>query len=103
MLTRIICPKCGHVGAATAASLLRVLICSQCGQGAFIKERRTGELAERCTRRTGGPARGYKLKRDVRATPAKSAVNSAAEVGVQELTATPDKTSLGSFATSTNS
>jgi hypothetical protein len=36
MLTRIICPNCGHVG-ATTASLPRVLICSQCGHGAFIK------------------------------------------------------------------
>jgi hypothetical protein len=36
MLTRIVCPSCGHVG-ATAASLPRVLICSQCGHGAFIK------------------------------------------------------------------
>jgi hypothetical protein len=36
MLTRIVCPSCGHVG-ATAMSLPRVLICSQCGHGAFIK------------------------------------------------------------------
>jgi hypothetical protein len=36
MLTRIVCPNCGHVG-ATAASLPRVLICSQCGHGALIR------------------------------------------------------------------
>jgi hypothetical protein len=36
MLTRIVCPNCGHIG-ATSASLPRVLICSQCGHGAFIK------------------------------------------------------------------
>jgi predicted RNA-binding Zn-ribbon protein involved in translation (DUF1610 family) len=35
MLTRIVCPNCGHVG-ATAALLPRVLICSQCGHGALI-------------------------------------------------------------------
>jgi hypothetical protein len=28
MLTRIVCPNCGHIGAATAASLPRVLICN---------------------------------------------------------------------------
>jgi hypothetical protein len=36
MLTRIVCPHCRHVG-ATAASLPRVLICSQCGHGALIR------------------------------------------------------------------
>jgi hypothetical protein len=30
-----ICPSCGHVG-ATVMSLPRVLICSQCGHGAFL-------------------------------------------------------------------
>ena len=40
MLTRIICPNCGHIGAANAASLPRVLICSQCGHGAFIRSDR---------------------------------------------------------------
>jgi DNA-directed RNA polymerase subunit RPC12/RpoP len=39
MLTRITCPNCGHIGAATAASLPRVLICSQCGHGAFVKSK----------------------------------------------------------------
>jgi hypothetical protein len=39
MLTRIVCPNCEHIG-ATAASLPRVLICSQCGHGAFIKSGR---------------------------------------------------------------
>ena|SRR6516165_8606926 len=39
MLTRITCPNCGHVG-ATAASLPRVLICSRCGHGAFIRSGR---------------------------------------------------------------
>jgi hypothetical protein len=36
MLTRIACPNCRHVG-ATAAPLPRILTCSQCGHGAFIK------------------------------------------------------------------
>jgi hypothetical protein len=36
MLTRIACPNCHHVG-ATAASLPRVLTCSQCGHGALIR------------------------------------------------------------------
>jgi ribosomal protein L37AE/L43A len=36
MFTRIVCPSCGHVG-ATAMSLPRLLICSQCGHGAVIK------------------------------------------------------------------
>ena len=40
MLTRIACPNCGHIGAANAASLPRVLICSQCSHGAFIKSGR---------------------------------------------------------------
>ena len=40
MLTRIACPNCGHIGAANAGSLPRVLICSQCGHGAFIKSGR---------------------------------------------------------------
>ena len=40
MLTRIACPNCGHIGAANAASLPRVLICSQCGHGAFINSGR---------------------------------------------------------------
>jgi hypothetical protein len=40
MLTRIVCPHCGHIGAANAASLPRVLICSQCEHGAFIKSGR---------------------------------------------------------------
>jgi hypothetical protein len=35
MLTRIVCPNCGHVG-ATSASLPRVLICFQCGHGGLI-------------------------------------------------------------------
>jgi DNA-directed RNA polymerase subunit RPC12/RpoP len=35
MLTRIVCPNCGHVGATTAL-LPRVLNCSQCGHGALI-------------------------------------------------------------------
>jgi DNA-directed RNA polymerase subunit RPC12/RpoP len=39
MLTPIVCPNCGHVG-TTAAQLPRVLICSQCGHGAFIKSGR---------------------------------------------------------------
>jgi hypothetical protein len=44
MLTRIVCPNCHHVG-ATAASLPRVLTCSQCGHLALI--------------RTGKPARSH--------------------------------------------
>ncbi len=36
MLTRIVCPNCRHVG-ATAASLPRVLTCSQCGHDALIR------------------------------------------------------------------
>jgi hypothetical protein len=36
MLNRIICPHCRHVG-ATAASLPRVLTCSQCGHAALIR------------------------------------------------------------------
>jgi hypothetical protein len=53
MLTRIVCPNCGHIGAATAASLPRVLICSQCGHGAFIK--------------SGKPARSPSVARDEQA------------------------------------
>jgi hypothetical protein len=52
MLTRITCPNCGHIGAASAASLPRVLICSQCGHGAFIKS---------------GPAKSPSVARDERA------------------------------------
>jgi hypothetical protein len=44
MLTRITCPNCGHIGAATAESLPRVLICSQCGHGAFIRSGRPARL-----------------------------------------------------------
>jgi hypothetical protein len=36
MFIRIVCPHCGHIGAITA-SLPRVLICSQCEHGAFIR------------------------------------------------------------------
>jgi hypothetical protein len=36
-LTRIICPNCGHIG-ATSATLPRILVCSQCEHGAFIKQ-----------------------------------------------------------------
>jgi predicted RNA-binding Zn-ribbon protein involved in translation (DUF1610 family) len=39
MLTRIVCPNCGHVG-ATAAMLPRVLICSQCGHAGLIRSGR---------------------------------------------------------------
>jgi hypothetical protein len=39
MLTRIVCPNCGHVG-ATTASLPRVLTCSQCGHDALIRSGR---------------------------------------------------------------
>jgi hypothetical protein len=53
MLTRIACPNCGHIGAANAASLPRVLICSQCGHGAFIK--------------SGRPARSPSVARDEQA------------------------------------
>ena len=53
MLTRIVCPNCEHIGAATAASLPRVLICSQCGHGAFIK--------------SGKPARSPSVARDEQA------------------------------------
>jgi hypothetical protein len=53
MLTRIVCPNCGHIGAASAASLPRVLICSQCGHGAFIKSSR--------------PAKGQSVARDEQA------------------------------------
>ena len=52
MLTRITCPHCGQVG-ATAASLPRVLICSQCEHGAFIK--------------SGTPARSPTVGREERA------------------------------------
>ncbi len=37
MLTRIVCPKCGHVGAAAAASLPRMLTCSQREHAALIR------------------------------------------------------------------
>jgi ribosomal protein L32 len=40
MLTRIACPNCGHVGATDAASLPRVLICSQCGHAGLIRSGR---------------------------------------------------------------
>jgi hypothetical protein len=53
MLTRIACPNCGHIGAASAASLPRVLICSQRGLGAFIKSSR--------------PAKGQSVARDEQA------------------------------------
>jgi hypothetical protein len=52
MLTRIVCPNCGHIG-ATTASLPRVLICSQCEHGAFIK--------------SGRPARSPSITRDEQA------------------------------------
>jgi hypothetical protein len=52
MFTRIVCPNCGHIG-ATAASLPRVLICSQCEHGAFIK--------------SGRPARSPSIARDEQA------------------------------------
>jgi len=54
MLTRITCPHCGHVG-ATAASLPRVLICSQCEHGALI--------------RSGTPARSSSAKSGPQAAP----------------------------------
>src|SRR6478609_7844092 len=41
-----------------AASLPRVLICSQCGHGAFIKSGRPARSPSITTRRTGSPARG---------------------------------------------
>jgi hypothetical protein len=44
MFTRIVCPNCGHIG-ATAASLPRVLICSRCEHGAFIKSGRPTKSA----------------------------------------------------------
>jgi hypothetical protein len=53
MLTRIACPNCGHIGAANAASLPRVLICSQCSHGTFIK--------------SGRPAASPSVARDERA------------------------------------
>jgi len=53
MLTRIACPNCGHIGAANAASLPRVLICSQCSHTAFIK--------------SGRPAASPSVARDERA------------------------------------
>jgi DNA-directed RNA polymerase subunit RPC12/RpoP len=37
MLIRIVCPNCGHIG-ATSATLPRILVCSHCGHGAFIKQ-----------------------------------------------------------------
>jgi hypothetical protein len=37
MLTRIVCPNCGHIS-ATSATLPRILVCSQCRHGAFIKQ-----------------------------------------------------------------
>jgi hypothetical protein len=52
MLTRIVCPNCGHIG-ATVASLPRVLICSECGHSAFIK--------------SGKPARSPSITRDEQA------------------------------------
>jgi hypothetical protein len=53
MLTRIVCPHCGHIGAANAASLPRVLICSQCEHGALFK--------------SGRPARSPSIARDEQA------------------------------------
>jgi hypothetical protein len=53
MLTRIVCPHCGHIGAVKAASLPRVLICSRCEHGAFIK--------------SGRPARSPSVARDEKA------------------------------------
>jgi hypothetical protein len=52
MFTRIVCPACGHVG-VTAASLPRVLVCSQCEHGALIK--------------TGSPARSPIITREEQA------------------------------------
>ncbi len=49
MFTRIVCPNCGHIG-ATTASLPRVLVCSRCEHGAFIKG--------------GRPARSASIARD---------------------------------------
>jgi DNA-directed RNA polymerase subunit RPC12/RpoP len=37
MLIRIACPNCGYTG-ATSATLPRILVCSHCGHGAFIKQ-----------------------------------------------------------------
>jgi hypothetical protein len=53
MLTRIICPNCGHIGATNAASLPRVLICSKCEHGALFK--------------SGRPARSPSVEGDERA------------------------------------
>ena len=53
MLAQIVSPNCGHIGAASAASLPRLLICSQCGHGAFIKSSR--------------PAKGQSVARDEQA------------------------------------
>ena len=39
MLTRIVCPHCGHVG-ATAALLPRVLTCSRCRHDGLIRSGR---------------------------------------------------------------
>jgi hypothetical protein len=39
MLTQVVCPNCGHVG-ATAAQLPRVLICSKCRHGTLIRSGR---------------------------------------------------------------
>jgi hypothetical protein len=47
-----VCPNCGHVG-ATSASLPHILVCSQCGHGALIKQ--------------GRPARSPILTREERA------------------------------------
>jgi hypothetical protein len=53
MLSPIVCPNCGHIGATNAASLPRVLVCSQCEHGALFK--------------SGRPARSPSIARDEQA------------------------------------
>ncbi len=52
MLTRIVCPNCGHIGVTTAL-LPRVLTCSQCGQRRAHQERQAGEISDRHAGRAG--------------------------------------------------
>ncbi len=57
VLIRATWPNCGHAG-ATTATLPRILICSQCGHGAFIKSGRPTRSPSLTRDERGGHARG---------------------------------------------
>jgi hypothetical protein len=72
MLTRIVCPNCGHVG-ATSAMLPRVLICSQRGHAALIrsgKQARSHITQEEDVERAGPASPGPRPAYGIEPTPA---------------------------------